>query len=185
MNNFLPTGYEAPVTEGNYFKLKKGDNTFRILSHAVVGWEYWTKDKKPVRSMEAWEEVPEDAKRNENGSFQKHFWAFIVWNYEAKKVQIMEITQKTIQDAIEAYVENKKWGSPLGYDLVVKATGDGLEREYTTIAEPHSEAPKSNIEKINLQALFTGGDPFNSVSQEQPADFSYPTEDSTDNFPTF
>lgn len=161
--NFLPKDYEAPKTEGNYFRFKKGSNTFRILSPAVVGFEYWTKANKPVRATEAWEEVPEDAKRSENGAFQKHFWAFVVWNYEAKKPQIMEITQKTIQDAIEAYVENKKWGDPTKYDLVVKAEGDGLERVYTIIAEPHSDAPEVSISGINLEALFFSEDPFTST----------------------
>jgi hypothetical protein len=171
--NFLPKNYEAPVSEGDYFKFKKGKNTFRILSPAIVGFEYWTREKKPVRATEAWEEVPEDAKVNEKGGFQKHFWAFIVWNYEAKKVQIMEITQRTIQDAITAYVENPKWGDPTKYDLVVEAKGDGLEREYTTIAEPHSEGPGADISHINLEALFYSEDPFKSkskVSQEKHDD---------------
>lgn len=160
MNTFLPTNYSMPESEGNYFKLKKGENRFRILSSAITGWEYWTTDKKPVRSVEAWEEVPADAKRNEKGAFQKHFWAFVVYNYEAKKPQIMELTQKSIMGAIEAYVENKKWGDPKQYDLVVTRTGDGMETEYTTIAEPHSEAPKADISKINLAALLKGEDPF-------------------------
>ncbi len=160
--DFLPKNYEAPKSEGNYFKFKKGENTFRILSPAVVGWEYWTTDNKPVRALEAWEEVPADAKRGENGRFQKHFWAFIVWNYEAQKAQIMEITQTTIQNAIGAYVDNRKWGDPTKYDLVITATGDGMEREYTTIAEPHSEAPKADISQINLSALLAGEDPFTS-----------------------
>lgn len=159
---FLPPNYEAPVSEGNYFKFKKGENSFRILSDAVVGWEYWTRDNKPVRALEAWEELPEDAKKSENGQFQKHFWAFVVFNYEAKKPQILEITQKTIQEALEALVSNKKWGDPKKYDIVIKATGDGLEREYTVIPEPHTDAPKVAISQINLNALFQGEDPFNS-----------------------
>lgn len=160
MNDFLPKGYEAPVSEGNYFKFKKGTNTFRALSPAIVGWEYWTRDNKPVRAMEAWEEVPDDAKRGENGQFQKHFWAFVVFNYEAKKPQILEITQKTVQDALEALIKNKKWGSLMGYDVVIQAEGDGLERSYTVIPEPHTEAPKVAISQINLNALFSGEDPF-------------------------
>lgn len=161
MNDFLPKDYEAPISEGNYFKFKKGENRFRVLSSAVVGWEYWTKANKPVRSKDAWEDEPIDAKVNEKtGQFQKHFWAFVVYNYDAKKVQIMEITQKTIQEAIEAYVANTKWGHPTGYDLVINASGDGLEREYTVIAEPHSPAPEADISQINLQALFSGSEPF-------------------------
>lgn len=168
MTNFLPKDYEAPVTEGNYYKLKKGENRFRILSPAIVGYEYWTLDKKPVRSKTPWEDRPANAKVNENGTFQKFFWAFVVWNYDAKKPQIMEITQKTIQDAIEAYWLNKKWGDPVGYDIVVTRTGDGLETVYTTIAEPHSEAPKADISKINLEALFAGADPFSGEKVESP-----------------
>lgn len=176
MNSFLPKDYSVPKEEGNYFKFRIGDNRFRILSSPVLGYEYWTKAKKPVRAHTPWDEAPEDAKKNENGGFQKHFWAMIVWNYEAKKVQILEITQKTIMGSIGAYSDNHKWGSPLGYDLVVKAVGEDLEREYTVIAEPHSEAPKADISGINLNALFTGEDPFNSkaVSEEiNPEDIPF------------
>lgn len=165
---FLPKNYEAPKSQGNYFKFIKGENRFRILSSAVTGFEYWNNDNKPVRSREGWEEKPADMRSD---SQVKHFWAFVVWNYDAKKAQIMEVTQKTIQYAIGAYVDNGKWGDPTKYDLVVNRTGDGLETEYTVIAEPHSEAPKADTSKINLEALFNGEDPFSST---KPA---YPTEE--------
>lgn len=163
MNDFLPTGYEAPVIEGDYLKLKKGENRFRVLSSAITGFEYWNTSNKPVRSKEMWEEAPSDIKPDQNKI--RHFWAFVVWNYGANKVQIMEITQKGIQESIRAYVANPKWGSPKGYDLVINASGDGLEREYTTIAEPHSPAPEANISNIKLDALFKGEDPFSSTKQ--------------------
>lgn len=170
-NNFLPSGYEVPVSEGNYYSFKKGQNTFRVLSPAIVGWEYWSTDKKPIRSREPWEEMPIDIQA---GGKIKHFWAFIVFNYEAKKPQILEITQKTIQDALEALVSNKKWGNPMGYDLVVQAEGDGLERTYTVIPEPHTEAPKVAISQINLNALFTGEDPFTSKASDiRPEDVGF------------
>lgn len=166
--DFLPKNFEAPKTEGNYYKFRKGENRFRIMSPAITGYEYWTKDNKPVRSREAWEDRPDNAKTSENGQFQKFFFAFVVYNYDAGKVQIMEVTQRTVQAALQSYAENKKWGDVGGYDFVVTATGDGLEREYTTIAEPHSEAPKAEIGHIHLQALLTGEDPFTSkVSPEK------------------
>lgn len=161
---FLPKNYEAPKTEGNYYKFKKGANAFRILSPAIYGYEYWNRDNKPVRSREPWEDRPEDMK---DGGTVKYFMAFVVWNYEVRKAQILEITQKTIREAIENLYENKKWGDPSKYDIVVEAKGDGLEREYTVLPEPHSEAPNANIEKINLEALFSGADPF-AVSSQQP-----------------
>lgn len=162
MDSFLPADYSAPVSEGNYLKLKKGENRFRILSSAIVGFEYWNRDNKPVRSVEPWDEMPFDIKE---GGTIKHFWAFIVYNYDAKKVQIMEITQKTIREAIEGLAMNKKWGNPNKYDIVVEAKGDGLEREYSVLPEPHSDAPDVDISRINLNALFVGQDPFNSEAK--------------------
>lgn len=159
---FLPKDYEAPKMEGNYLKFKKGSNTFRILSPAVVGYEYWNRDSKPVRSTEPWDERPGDMKE---GSTVKYFMAFVVWNYDAKKAQILEITQKTVREAIEGLAMNKKWGDPSKYDIVVEAKGDGMEREYSTLPEPHSEAPQADISGINLDALFFGEDPFTSTKK--------------------
>lgn len=164
-NSFLPPNYEAPKTTGDYLnKFPEGKTTFRILSSAITGYQYWNKEKKPVRSPEPWDERPDDM---QEGSQVRHFWAFIIYNYEAKKVQIMELTQKTIMGPIQDYVENPKWGNPLKYDLVVSRKGKDLnDTEYTVIAEPHSEAPKADISQINLQALFDGADPFTQQAPE-------------------
>lgn len=168
--NFLPENYSAPVSEGNYYKFKKGENRFRIMSPAIVGYEYWNTDNKPVRSQEPWDSKPMDMKPE---SVVKYFMAFVVWNYEANKAQILEITQKTVREAVEALAMNKKWGDPSKYDIVVEAKGDGMEREYTVMPEPHSDAPKADISGINLKALFVGEDPFTSkavVDEINPAD---------------
>ena len=59
---FLNKDYEVPKSNSNYTKLQDGENTFRVLGSAIVGWQYWTKDKKPVRQKEVFTETPEDAK---------------------------------------------------------------------------------------------------------------------------
>ena len=162
MNDFLPTTYEAPESESNYMRFKKeGTYTFRVLGSAIVGWEYWTKENKPVRSKTPFEDVPEDAKLN-RGQFQpKHFWAFLVYDYGAKKVKILELTQKTIMGPLKAFVDNPKWGNPTGYDIAVTRRGMGLDdTEYTVIAEPHSPSPVTTIPTIDLTELYVGGDPF-------------------------
>lgn len=160
--SFLPTGYTVPKTSGNYFKFQKGENRFRILSSAIIGYEYFTTENKPVRSRTPFQTAPADAKI-EDGKFKpKHFWAFLVWNYAEGKVQVMEITQTTIMAAIEALVSNPKWGKPQGYDIVATATGDGLDREYSVVPEPHTEAPDADISNVRLEALYSGDDPFNA-----------------------
>jgi hypothetical protein len=58
----------------------------------VLGYEYWTEDRKPVRSRETFKFIPTDADIT-NGFRPKHFWAFIVWNYAESAVQILDLTQ--------------------------------------------------------------------------------------------
>jgi len=65
----------------------------------MVGWVYWNTQNKPVRSRERWDEVPHDIRIDSDGkqSKVKHFWTFVVWNYDQKMVQILEATQAQIQ----------------------------------------------------------------------------------------
>jgi hypothetical protein len=39
-------------------KFRQGPNKFRILSAPIIGYEYWTEDRKPVRSRELWRTIP-------------------------------------------------------------------------------------------------------------------------------
>ena len=166
MNNFFPDeNYKLPVSS-NYMKFVEGDNTFRVMSSAIIGWEYWNTDNKPVRSKERPVHMPDDIKIEKDGTMRiNHFWAFAVWNYEDKKIQILELTQKGIMKAMQSLVKNPKWGNPIGYDITVSRSGSGLDTEYFPQAIPHSEAPSEAVVmyermKINLDALYTGEDPF-------------------------
>ena len=167
MTNFLPPDYKVP-SNSNYMKLKDGENTFRILSSAIIGWEYWNNDKKPVRLKERPTEIPDDIRVEADGSYSiKHFWSFVVWNYDEKRVQILEITQSSIQNAIKSsLVGNKRWGYPKKYDITITRSGTGFDTEYITQGTPPISEPAPEIlekyEKmyINLEALYVGGDPF-------------------------
>lgn len=158
--SFLPTGYEAPKGGGKYMKLAKGENRFRILSKPILGYEAWTHENKPVRKG-----MGEGFDLSKYKQEPKHFWAFIVWNYEEDAIQILQITQFTIQDAIKSYSEDKEWGDPFGYDLKVIRTGDGLETKYQVTPMPHKELSPGIKKKfedtpIDLSQLFKGLDPF-------------------------
>ena len=164
--SFLPKDYKAPVAKGNYTKLQDGENNIRIASSAIVGYEYWNDDNKPVRSREPFAETPgiRAGKDGTPGKI-KHFWAFVVWNYEAKAVQIMEVTQSTIQSQIKAIVDNKKWGDPKGYDITITRTGEGLETNYVVMPNPHAALEAEVAEAldstpVDLAKLYTGEDPF-------------------------
>jgi hypothetical protein len=105
MNDFLNSNYEIPQTS-NHMKFEIGDNKFRVLSSAIVGFEYWNEANKPIRRRENWNVVPDDIKMDKDGNIKiSHFWAFVVYNYSAKKIQILEITQKGIMKYIKGLTE--------------------------------------------------------------------------------
>jgi hypothetical protein len=166
---FLPDKYSMPDANTGYFRFKQGENKFRVLSSAIVGWESWVDDdgkRKPLR-FRMDEKIPVD----KIGDDPKHFWAFVVWNYAEEKIQILEITQKGIMKSIQSLVSDEDWGDPKNYDLVVTRTGEGLETEYQVNPKPKKELDKGIIQfykdlNINLEALFSGGDPFKSESSE-------------------
>ena len=160
--SFLPTDYKLP-TSSNYLKLTEGEHTFRVMSSAIVGFEYFTVDNKPKRQKEVFDERPEDIKQD--GKIMP-FWAFIVWNYDEKRIQIMELTQKTIMAPLQSLVNNKKWGDPKKYDITITRKGTGLnDTEYAVMPNPHSEmtteAQEAFMNKpIKLENLYIGVDPF-------------------------
>lgn len=162
MDNFFPdSDYKMPETS-NYMKFNEGDNTFRVLSSAVIGFEYFRADNKPVRMKTSPDVIPSDIKE---GGAIKHFWAFIVYNYEAKRIQILELTQKGIMKTMQSYIKNPKWGNPRDYDFIVTRTGSGMDTEYAITVNPKAPIEQSITDrftkmKVDLEALFTNDDPF-------------------------
>ena len=157
---FFPEGYEAPVEISSFMRLEDGDNKFRILSGVVTGWEYWTADKKPVRSKTEWENIPDNIQmRDGKPTAIKYFWSFLVYNYEAEQVQSLEITQKTVMKAMTALIENPAWGNPKGFDITINKTGKELLTKYAVVPNPHSKIT-DEIQKalddstIDLEEIF-------------------------------
>jgi len=191
-NEWLPEDYKEPVTS-NYMNFEEGTNFFRILGKfsdgtAIMGLEYWktlTVDGKPKRSpirvplgtVINSDEIEINPKTGQP-DFPKFFWALPVWNYSAMKVQILEIKQKTVRQAIETLAKNPKWGDLSTYDICVTRVEDSGKTTYTVTPDPKSElAPeiKKIYEsmKINIQAMFNkdsntpGGDPFAPVDEAE------------------
>ena len=173
MENFLPTGYEAPKTGGKYLKLKQGSNVLRILESPLLGWLDWTADKKPVRTPYQGEKSapkPIDPKKK-----VKHFWAFPVWDYSDKQIKILEIVQSTIQDAIFTLSLDEAWGNPKEYDIDIKKTGEDLDTTYAVVPKPPKELSEEIKEatantKINLNALLSNDDPFSNDPKVERAE---------------
>lgn len=175
--------YEIPSTS-NYMRFEEGDNKFRILGafsegSAIQGLLYWTTiegKRKPVRLAKkgdgTFPGVPVDQLEvNKFGDIDqpKYFWAMPVWNYAEKKVQILEITQKSILKVIQAQIVNPKWGDPRDYDIIVNRGKEGDKTVYTVTVDPKEKLDNAVIDQyintsINIKALFSGDDPFMSIS---------------------
>lgn len=159
--SFLPTGYQAPKAVGGYMKLQEGENKIRILSQPIIGWEDWTLDKKPVRyRMENKPLKSIDPKKP-----VKHFWSFIVWNYNEEQIQILHLTQATVRNSIEALCNDNDWGQPFHYDLKIVKKGEGTDTEYMVNPLPHKDVSSAIKQAYQdkpcyLEALFDNQDPF-------------------------
>lgn len=179
--SIFPQGYEVPKAESRYMKFEFKENMFRILSEALVGYEYWVDvpdngngkaTRKPIR-VKTINEVPDEYRFSGNPQKKpKAFMAFKVFNYDTNGIQILEITQKSIMRDIQLLDMGLKWGDVRGYDLTISKikTGSGqTDVEYSVMPNPKSpvdpEIQKlSDSTNVNLSALWTGGDPFADVS---------------------
>lgn len=158
----LPENYElTKSTGGNYTKLQEGTTKIRILTSPIVGWEYFNQENRPIRQKVPFDWIPSDSKEWRK---PKEFRAFVVWNYEEKSVQVMEITQKSLKDKLYNYVKDPDFWDPKTYDLKFSKTGKGLDTEYDILALGKSEFDNAEaLEKakaIRLDALYEGEDPF-------------------------
>ena len=169
MTNRLPEDYKLKESTGwNYFKITEEPQDFRILTSPIIWWEYFKVDwdkVKPVRQKAEFDGIPSDSK---DGNKPKEFWAFVVWNHNLKRVQIMEITQQSIKKEIIKYAKNSDWGDPKLYDFRIEKSWKGKETRYSLTASPKSkfedadeeQLAQDDAKKVALDALWTGDDPF-------------------------
>jgi len=172
-NPFDPqTQYEVPKGDSKYLKFEKGQTKFMPMDSAIIGYQYWTNDSKPMRLKEQPEKLSTlpNIRQEDDGSYKlQHFWAFPVVDAKDGKVKVLEITQKGIQGDIRNYATNEEWGNPVQkYTFTVSKTGEKFETKYTTMANPAKDLPKEWSEAWNeakkngfdITRLYTNGDPF-------------------------
>ena len=160
---FLPIDYKLPTTDSGYMKFKDGENKIRILASPVVGWLDWDDNKTPHRYP--MDKRPTKSLSTKKDAKIKHFWAMPVWNYSESRIQILEITQSSIQKAINMLVADPDYGTPLTYDLVIQKAGESLDTEYQVMPKPPKDidpaiAKEYNPKNYDLTALYRNENPF-------------------------
>ena len=154
--SFLPPDYEVPQAGGKYFRPKEGSHKIRILDSPVLGYVLWENDELKGRYK-----TPTGKSR--------HFWAMAIYNHATEEVQLWEVTQQGIQNDLKDLANNPDWGSPVEYDITVIRKGTTKDdTSYSLQPSPNkgqlpTEAQQKVAETtVNLQALFTNGDPFDT-----------------------
>jgi len=164
--DFFPDNYELQKSESAYFKPQDGENRIRFLSKIIVGWEMWHKNKVSRFRKDEKPILPSDA---DSKTVIREFWSAIVWNFDLGKIQIFNITQKTVQTAIFLLSKDPDWLSPGLYTIKITKTGKEKFTKYSVM--PGQKKPLETHIKtifqdtpINLEELYEGNDPFNSSS---------------------
>jgi hypothetical protein len=172
--NPLDPDFQEPPKYGDYTKLEEGENRLRILSEAIIGCEYWIdifnqetrkEERKPIRRpIEEATELPT--------TDWSYFWACFIWNYKAKKIQILNTTKKGIRSGLESLSKNASWGDLTEYDICInkKQTDptNAKKADYSVTplkntvleAEIFSKWQATGFDRNALLLLFAGLDPF-------------------------
>lgn len=171
----IPTNTQIPKGSSQFAKVGEGKLKVRFLSDVKVGWELW-KDKKPIRQEgSVCRFNTEDADINKYGKPNiNYFWVAVVWNYNDKKVQILEITQKTIMNTLFELEGNVEWGDLKNYDIEITGTKEGDKVKYVVLSNPPKAVAKEIKEElakanVDLMKIFEGGYPM-EVKKPTPDD---------------
>lgn len=179
-HDWLP-GAPKSSSGSDYFRLKDLKDMpgkscdIRIMCPFLNGYEGWTEDSKPVRAQSLDGFAANIKWRVENGKEQtpRPFWATVVWNRTAGKLQVWSFTQATIHRQLRDLLDNKKWGALNTYDITITRKGDGTKTEYSVVPNP-KEALEPSIQSewdalqekwVGLPALFGNGHPMQSFDE--------------------
>jgi hypothetical protein len=144
----LPTDVTGGVGGGDYFKPALGQNKILIVGDAVIGYEYWTAEEKPVRSKTKFDEPldnpkvsqvknPKTGETESKIDGQKFFWAMPVYDFKDETFKLWQVMQKGVKESLASYQKNPEWGNPVGnYTLSIDRSGEGFTTKYNVVANP-------------------------------------------------
>lgn len=175
--NFFDRGHEIPDKRSQFMRFESGKNRIRFIGNPVSGFIFFGKVKrddgtetvKPYRRRESEGEfsleemINHDVRMKKDGEIegQKYFVMGLVYNYQKEKLQVLEVTQKSVLKALKSYVDSEEYGHPSGYDLTVEKSGEGLNTEYAVVVSPPKPL-SPEIENLvsetscDLQKIFEG-----------------------------
>jgi hypothetical protein len=95
-----------------------------------------------------------------------------IYSYDSGKVQVLQITQKSILKEIDQISQMEDYENLLEWDLTISKKGSGLLTEYTVRPVPRKKGSQEHIDAAWLEAksegfdisrLIQGGNPFKAA----------------------
>jgi hypothetical protein len=191
---FLSKKASAAVTSsasgGGYLQVSKlsdgGSVRFALLSdEPLEGYEVWTTgpdgqskvfrfDYEPTPeelSLELGDFEPREGRGGPGTVDIKFFVAIPVYTFDAGKVQVLSLTQKSIIKELDAISQVEEYSNLLEWDFNLSKKGSGLLTEYTLRPLPRKKGSQEHLDAawleaksagFDLQRLIGGGNPFSA-----------------------
>jgi len=191
---FLSKSASAAVTSnatgGGYLSLSKlpdgGSVRFALLTDEPLefyeAWGAANGANKPFRFdfeptyedvvAEMGEFEPREGRGGPGTADVKFAIACPVYNYESGKVQVLQITQKSILKEIDQISQMEDYENLLEWDFTISKKGSGLLTEYTVRPVPRKKGSQEHVDAAWLEAkaegfdisrLLSGGNPFKAA----------------------
>jgi len=98
-----------------------------------------------------------------------HFWAFLVWNADLRKVQIWQVSQRSILTGLWNLLQQEEWGDPRNYGIIVTKSITKKKTEYKVVGVPPKPL-SAEIEKALLSTTLS----LDRVFEEAPDEDAEP-----------
>lgn len=92
-----------------------------------------------------------------------------VYNYETSSVQVMQLSQKSLQNDLDDISQMEDYADLLTWDFVMGKEGNGLETRYSLRPAPRKKGSQGTIDSawadalsggFDISRILTGGNPF-------------------------
>lgn len=148
-------------TGSAYFDFEDGDNMIRIVSGFSKGYKFNFDNQELNKELKYPFYAPDAPEVEKYGNKLQKTFVMVIWNYQAEELQICKIHQKTILKQLKKYMDNKLYGDPTKYDLIISKSSVG-KTEYSVTANPPSALDEKIVDalassEIVLENIFKDG----------------------------
>ena len=135
------------------FRFSKKPSETEVLT--LLGGGYRVREVNPE-----WAKVPGQLET------PKRVYAFTVWNFETKQVEVMSVKQKSILDGLKSLSTTEEYADMLAWDLQITRAS---QTQYAVTPLPRKKATESQVETalsdaeadgFDITRMLDNGDPF-------------------------